>query len=212
MNKGISIFLFFALATALFFWKARSPLTVPENNNPVKFPPGQKISGDKLLGIKNEDTRSAGQLAPALIKVLGSCELLPERVEQISKGQAKSREMLAQNIFFSKEGEEFVLRTFLKDSQGGSYQQLVLLKLEGDEGLGHKQEIPEEHERNPSHEVIKSYLEGGEVSRIDSDQRLLLETGEELLVSFEGEEVSKIMVYDRDGAMLCEKSPLSSPK
>jgi hypothetical protein len=217
MNRWIFIFLFFALGTSLYFWNKNSS----ESSSQLRSDCVQ----DKEKGIhcspnndenkKQEDETGIAQKkleeSDSILSVLRTCGANVEKMGQLAKLKPKSREFLAKNIFFTKGGEDFVLRTFVKDSQGGSYQQLVLLKLE-EEGLGQKQEIAEDHQRNPSEEIIQTYLDGADISRVDSDQRLTLEGGEEILVSFEGDKIGKLLFYDAEGKALCDKSNLIEPK
>jgi hypothetical protein len=94
-----------------------------------------------------------------------------KKAEQLKSSDIDDTMQLAKNLHFKKNGHIFRLRIFLEDSEESSYEKLVFYK-EDDEGFPRYEKNPKSHERNPSPELIKSYLADSEIIYDEQDIRL----------------------------------------
>lgn len=89
---------------------------------------------------------------------------------------------LARNRHFEKDGHVYRIRTFIEDTENGSYTKLVLYK-EDQDGFPRIQKIPAGKEVNPTEEYISSFLKGAKVIHLEEDHRVLLNDGREITYS-----------------------------
>ncbi|MBK26696.1 MAG: hypothetical protein CME70_22035 [Halobacteriovorax sp.] len=103
-------------------------------------------------------------------------------IQLIDPKNISSRESLAHNIHYRKDGEVFRVRVFLEDGNNGSFQKLVHYK-EDKDGFPHILPLPKGKEREPSAEYLKSFYAGAEILHDEKDYRLELKDGREISIS-----------------------------
>ncbi len=103
-------------------------------------------------------------------------------IEPIKDVDIESKESLAHNLHYKKEGEVFRIRVFLEDGDNGSFQKLVHYKEDRD-GFPQIQPLPKDKEREPSAEYLKSFYKDAQILHDEKDYRLELKDGREISIS-----------------------------
>ncbi len=111
---------------------------------------------------------------------------------------------VSQNVHIESEyGQVYRVRRFIDDGQNGEYERLVFYK-EDETGFPYIVDIPEEHQVNPSEEIIAQYLAYGE--KIFTQETYLKESDEQsFLFEFENDELIRVDVATPHGIMNCQK-------
>jgi len=103
-------------------------------------------------------------------------------IQLIEPKNINSRESLAHNIHYQKDGAVYRIRVFLEDGDNGSFQKLVHYK-EDKDGFPRILPLPKGKEREPSPEYLKSFYDGAEILHDEQDYRLELKDGREISIS-----------------------------
>jgi hypothetical protein len=89
------------------------------------------------------------------------------------------------NLHYEENGQKFRLRLSREAAESGkSYLELKLFSVDA-ENLPNKIEIPLEHERNPSDNILRNYTEGKHITYTEEAEVISLEDGGEIRVESE---------------------------